>query len=69
MLTLAQHPNNLLIVIKKTVVETSSGIISDYRLDLSKGLFFNMSLIQNVTHCDLETEIQIALNGKGSLKE
>ncbi|XP_058390822.1 ATP-binding cassette sub-family A member 13 [Diceros bicornis minor] len=68
LLTFAQHPNNLLKAIK-TVVEVSSGMKSDYGGDLSKALFFNTSLIQNVTHQQLEEAIQIVLTRIALLKK
>ncbi|XP_008589199.1 PREDICTED: ATP-binding cassette sub-family A member 13, partial [Galeopterus variegatus] len=68
LLTFVQPPNNLLKTIE-TVVEASSGIKSDYGGDLNKGLFFDMSLIQNVTHRELEKTVQMMLSKIGLLKK
>ncbi|XP_001496596.3 ATP-binding cassette sub-family A member 13 [Equus caballus] len=61
LLTFAHHPDNLWKAVK-TVVEVSSGMKSDYGGDLSKALFFNTSLIQKITHQQLEDAIQVVLS-------
>ncbi|XP_048642550.1 ATP-binding cassette sub-family A member 13 [Marmota marmota marmota] len=70
-LTFAQHPDNLLKTIER-VVQASSGIESEYGDYLSKGFSLNMSLIENITHHQLEKATQfvlsrIALSRKGLL--
>ncbi|XP_034521222.1 ATP-binding cassette sub-family A member 13 isoform X2 [Ailuropoda melanoleuca] len=55
LLTLAQHPDNLL-----KATETA-GEVSGGRGDLSGALFSNTSLIQNVTHQQLGEAVQIML--------
>uniref|UniRef100_H0WK14 ATP binding cassette subfamily A member 13 n=1 Tax=Otolemur garnettii TaxID=30611 RepID=H0WK14_OTOGA len=60
LLTFLQHPHNLLKTIE-TVVEASSGIKNGYGDDLSKVLFFDTSLTQNITH-QLEKAVQVVLS-------
>ncbi|XP_053409814.1 ATP-binding cassette sub-family A member 13 [Nycticebus coucang] len=59
LLTFLQHPHKLLKTIE-TVVEASSRIKSSY--DVSKVLLFDTSLIQNITHHQLEKAIQVVLS-------
>uniref|UniRef100_A0A8D2D2U3 ATP binding cassette subfamily A member 13 n=1 Tax=Sciurus vulgaris TaxID=55149 RepID=A0A8D2D2U3_SCIVU len=58
LLTFFQHPNNLL----KTIEQASSGTESEYGDYLSKGLSFNTSLIENITHHQLEKATQFMLS-------
>ncbi|KAM9650814.1 LOW QUALITY PROTEIN: ATP-binding cassette sub-family A member 13 [Trichechus inunguis] len=60
LLTFARHSNTLETI--ATVVENLVGISSDYGGALSKVLFFNTSLIWNITHQQLEKTIQIVLS-------
>uniref|UniRef100_A0A2K5E9S2 ATP binding cassette subfamily A member 13 n=1 Tax=Aotus nancymaae TaxID=37293 RepID=A0A2K5E9S2_AOTNA len=61
LMTFTQHPNNLLKTIE-TVLEASSGIKSDCEGDLSKSLYFDKPLIQNITHRQLEKVIHNVLS-------
>ncbi|KAL0618889.1 ATP-binding cassette sub-family A member 13, partial [Plecturocebus cupreus] len=56
LMTFTQHPNNLLKTIE-TVLEASSGIKSDCEGDLSKSLYFDTPLIQNITHHQLDKAV------------
>ncbi|EHB03954.1 ATP-binding cassette sub-family A member 13 [Heterocephalus glaber] len=60
LLTAGQLPRDLLETIA-TVLEASHGARSDGGADLRKALFFNVSLIQNITDHQLEKAIQIML--------
>ncbi|XP_074235807.1 ATP-binding cassette sub-family A member 13 isoform X1 [Saimiri boliviensis] len=64
LMTFTQHPNNLLKTIE-TVLEDSSGIKSDCEGDLSKSLYFDKLLIQNITHHQLEKAIHNVLSRIG----
>lgn len=69
LMTFTQHPDNLLKTIER-VLEAFSRIKSDYEGDMSKSLYFDTSLIQNITHHQLEKAIhnvssRIALWRKG----
>ncbi|KAL4696272.1 hypothetical protein H8957_001522 [Semnopithecus entellus] len=71
LMTFTQRPDNLLKTIER-VLEASSGIKSDYEGDLSKSLYFDIPLIWNITHHQLEKAIhnvlsRIALWRKGLL--